>query len=42
MNAEIIDLDQWRADHPPLVMLWASYWRCADAWASLFFGLYRH
>jgi hypothetical protein len=36
MNAEIIDLQQWREAHPPLRMLLDAYWRCADAWASLF------
>lgn len=46
MSAEIVDLDQWRADHPPAVRLmnislhcWLAYWRLCGAAARAIWRL---
>jgi|GEM_PF-1859012 len=43
MTAEIVDLDQWRVEHPPAVRLvniglhcWLASWRLWSAWAGLY------
>ncbi len=32
MSAEIVDLEKWKASHPPLVRLWVAQGRAVAAW----------
>lgn len=39
MNAQIVNLEQWKAAHPPILMLWNAQCRFAAEWNVALFKL---